>query len=172
MEALLHTVHNNKMGNEILCWLIAPQAILTTGNITLVRVNSLEGYDAVRAAYSSLEGRSVSCCAIEMLGHALVAQTFVTASLGAVFSPKFAIDLYRVRSTRSFCDVTSGLTTTGREKVGGGRSCFLTAFFTRKTGAKKFRELLALGRIQIRIFKNSDFSCHPPFNRAQLSFLS
>ena len=61
---------------------------------------------------------------------------FVTASLGAVFSPKFAIDLYRDRSPGSFYDVTSGLTATGREKVGGGRSRFLTAFFTRKTGAK------------------------------------
>ena len=43
-------------------------------------------YDAVRAAYSSLDSRSVSCRATEMLGRALVAQTFVTASLGAVFS--------------------------------------------------------------------------------------
>ena len=100
-------------------------------------------YDAVRAAYSSLDSRSVSCHAIEMLGRALVAlvaQTFVTASLGAVFSPEFAIDLYRDRSPGSFCDVTSGLTTTGREKVGGGRNRFLTAFFTRKTGAKNSRK--------------------------------
>ena len=104
------------------------------------RVNGLERYDAVRAACSSLDGRSVSCRAIEILGRALVAQTFVTASLGAVFSPELAIDLYRDRSPGSFCDVTSGLTATGREKVGGGRSRFLTAFFTRKTGAKNSRK--------------------------------
>ena len=100
------------------------------------RVNGLEGYDAVRAAYSSLDSRSISCRAIEILRRALVAQTFVTASLGAVFSPEFAIDLYRDRSPGSFCDSTSGLTATGKEKVGGGRSRFLTAFFTRKTGAE------------------------------------
>ena len=86
-------------------------------------------YDAVRTAYSSLDSRSVSCRAIEILGRALVTQTFVTASLGAVFSPEFAIELYRKCSPGSFSDVTSGLTTTGREKVGGGRSRFLTAFF-------------------------------------------
>ena len=104
------------------------------------RVNGLEGYDAVCAVCSSLDGRSVSCRAIEMLGRALVAQTFVTASLGAVFSTEFAIDLYRDRSPRSFCDVTSDLTASGREKVGGGRSRFLMAFFTRKTGAKNSRK--------------------------------
>ena len=99
-------------------------------------VNGLEWYDAVRAAYSSLDSRSVSCRAIEMLGRALVAQIFVTASLGAVFSLEFAIDLYRDRSPGSLCDVTSGLTATGKEKVRGGRCRFMTAFFTRKTDAK------------------------------------
>ena len=85
------------------------------------RVNGLEGYDAVRAAYSSLDGRSVSCRAIEMLGRALVAQTFVTDSLGAVFSLEFAIDLYRDRSPDPSVTSRQGLTTaTGREKVGGG----------------------------------------------------
>ena len=57
-------------------------------------------------------------------------------SRSRLFPLKFAIDLYRDRSPGSFCGVTSGLTATGREKVGGGRSRFLTAFFTRKTGAK------------------------------------
>ena len=52
------------------------------------RINGLKRYDAVRAAYSSLDSRSVSCCAIEILGRALIAQTFVTASPGAVFSPQ------------------------------------------------------------------------------------
>ena len=99
----------------------------------------LERYDAVRAAYSSLYSMSVSCRAIEILGRALVAHTFVTTSLGVVFSPEFAINLYRNRSTGSFSDVTSGLTATGREKVRGGRSRLLMAFFTRKTGAKNSR---------------------------------
>ena len=119
-------------------------------------INGLERYGAVREAYSSLDSRSVPCRAIEMLGRALVAQTFVTASLGAVFSPEFAIDLYRDRSPGSFCDVTSGLTATGREKVGGGRSRFLTAFFTRKTGAKtleKIQGATCIGQNPNPIFK-------------------
>ena len=49
-------------------------------------------------------------------------------------------DLYRDRSPGSFSDVTSGLTATGREKMGGGRSRFLTALFTRKIGAKNSRK--------------------------------
>ena len=64
------------------------------------RINGLERYDAVRAAYPSLDSRIVSCRAIEMFGRALVAQTFVTASLGVVFSPEFAIDLYSDGLTR------------------------------------------------------------------------
>ena len=54
--------------------------------------------------------------------------------------PEFAIDLYRDRSTGYFSDVTSGFTATGREKVGGGRSRFLTSYFTRKTAAKNSRK--------------------------------
>ena len=93
------------------------------------RVNGLERYNAVRAAYSSLDSRNLSCRAIEMLGRALVAQTFVTASLGAVFS-------YRSRSPRSFSDVAA----TGKDKVGGGRNRFLMACFTKKTGANYSRK--------------------------------
>ena len=129
------------------------------------RVNGLERYDAVRTAYSSLDSRSVSCCAIEMLGRALVAQTFDTASLGAVFSPEFAIDLYRDRSPGSFSDVASGLTATGKEKVGGGRSRFLTAFFTRKTGAKNSIKhsgsYLHQAESISDFFKNSNFFISP-----------
>ena len=120
------------------------------------QVNGLERYDAMHAAYSSLDSRSISCHALEMLGRALVAQTFVTPSLGAVFSPEFAIVLYRDRSPGSFSDVTSGLTATGREKVGGGRSRFLMAFFTRKTGAKileKIQGATCIGQNPNLIFK-------------------
>ena len=103
------------------------------------RVNGLERYDAVRAAYSSLDSRSVSCRAIEMLGRALVAQTFVTASLGVVFSPEIAIDLYRDRSPDP--SVTSRQFDRNRKRESGRWSKpFLTAFFTRKRGAKNSRK--------------------------------
>ena len=54
----------------------------------------------MRAAYSSLDSRSVSCRTTEMLGRALVTQIFVTASLGAVFSLRIRHRLVQRSLTR------------------------------------------------------------------------
>ena len=123
-------------------------------------VNGLKRYDAVRAAYSSLDSRSVSCRAIEMLRRAFIAQTFVTASLGTVFSPNSPLTCIEIAQLD--LSVTSRQADRNRKRESGR---WPKPFFTRKTGAKNSRKNLGSylhwAESKSNFYKNSNFFMSP-----------